>query len=433
MVCSSRGDIPPPLVKPMPHITSWDALRVSFSTWDGLPKAKRAWHKTTNFTAGTHFQDVEQSALTRIVAPIDITTNVVPSAAEDNFLVDSGVQDDVTGGLKGQAFLTEHFGFTADNYSSKGGLGKLNQRAGHFEPAADMIGSLGRGNILFGNIRGFNQQSGDGFEIDKTEDLISKSKGLDSSPGGNSDQDNDNNGLGCHRNYFGDEKGSVERFNREFDENYDFSNDDDSLDNDPFPFPGSSGDADSPEPAAEDNGGEGGMTDPDHPMSVDPAPSEDDSEAEDDSQGGMSDPDHPMSDEPASSDDVDQSSDSPMNDHQGAGGGAPAVDDPSSDINWGPDVQNGASGGSSLDGLIDQLDPITNWGPNGNADDARLERSLCIANLDPRTNWGDAKSDAYAVSGFFEVLGGIEPRCNEFNNHHSNQFELVTTVSSDFI
>ena len=152
------------------------------------------------------------------------------------------------------------------------------------------------------------------------------------------------------------------------------------------------------------------MTDPDHPMSVDPAPSEDDSEAEDDSQGGMSDPDHPMSDEPASSDDVDQSSDSPMNDHQGAGGGAPAVDDPSSDINWGPDAQNGASGDSSLDGLIDQLDPITNWGPNGNADDARLERSLCIANLDPHTNWGDAKSDAYAVSGFFEVLGGIEPR-----------------------
>ena len=408
MVCVSRGNTPPPFLKPMPHITTWDAIRASLSAWDEHCNTKKTWLRKVKLTDAASNENLTQDALAVKNSAGPIRQNAFNNTMQENILVNSGVEYDLTHKLNSQNLLSKGISLGSD----------------HFD-RLDMNGGLSHRTASYG-------LPGNGFINKNTKLLEDKVKGLDSNPGQDGDPSRQH-GNGCHRNYFNYEEPLSERFESAWDENYEPSNpNDDFLNGFDFPFPSSDGDSNAPEPAPQDDTGGGGMTDPDNPMSVDPSPSEDDPEGDDGSQGGMSDPEAPVCEDPEPSQDVDQSSDNPMNDHQGDGDGAPAFDIPNTDINWGPDGQNNEADSASI-GFIDQLDPITNWGPDGKQGDAGFGLDIGIGARDPHTNWGGEQHDEhYNPSSLINRLGGINPKYNESFDIDTNFLESMAAVGNDF-
>ncbi|WP_137025009.1 hypothetical protein [Synechococcus sp. UW179A] len=397
----------------MPHITTWDAIRASLSAWGGQSNTKKTWIRKAKFTDAAGNKNVEQDALAFMGSAGAITKNALNNTIQDSLLVNSGTQYDLAHKLNNQAIASKGICLRTDHFGRVDVNGSLINRT----PSHGLLG--------------------DGFVNEKTELLEDKVKGLDSNPGrepghdGDVDSQHDN---GCHRNYFKVyEEPLSERFPSSWDENHESTNQgDDFLSDFGFPFPSSDGDSDAPEPAPEGDTDGGGMTDPDDPMSVDSSPSEDDPEGEDGSQGGMSDPEAPVCEDPEPSQDVDQSSDNPMNDHQGDAGETPAIDNPNSDINWGPDGQNSQADSASI-GFMHQLDPITNWGPDGKLGDAGFGLDIGIGVRDPHTNWGSEQHDEYYnPSGLINRLVGINPKHNESYDINSNVVESMTAVGNDF-
>ena len=130
-----------------------------------------------------------------------------------------------------------------------------------------------------------------------------------------------------------------------------------------------------------------------------------------------------------------EESNNPMDEGQGGNGEETdsSVSDVNSDINWGPDGQEGGGEDSSYGGPINELDPITNWGPDGKEGDAHFETSIGIDILDPHTNWGDSQSESeYVIIDQSEVLSDIDPTHNDSGNDQTNFVESMTAAGDDF-
>lgn len=405
MVCSLRGNLSLSLFKPMAKITTWNATRASLSAWNNVFNTYNTWIGKAKFTDADVDQNIELDALPSAGFARAINKNALKSPVQDDLVIESGAEYDLLYGLKSQALLSNGIGFSTHDFERGDLSGGLIRRTGSYGVA------------------------GEGLINEKTTLLKDKAEGLDSNPGDDPGYDADTGTYsnGCHRNYFNREEPLADRFESSWDENYKPSNENDDIFNDlRFPAPSSDGDDNAPEPTPNTDTDGGGMTDPDDPMSVDPSPSEDDPEDEDGSQGGMSDPDAPICEETGTSDEVDQSSDNPMNDHQGDGGSTPEFDSPDSDINWGPDSQNGEADSASV-GFADQHDPITNWGPNGKPTDAGYGLDIGIGVRDPHTNWGDENHvEHFRPSNLINVLGDIKP---DFNEHYVGSLNLVDSMA----